>query len=95
MDYLVDVRLVVIGYINIYGLFMCKKNMVLELVFFFCLYINIYKKKKLLFVVCWLYKYSLIFYFFKCLVFSERKGWGINLLNILDICMFEFSNGKV
>lgn len=45
MDYLVDVRLVVIGYINIYDLFMCKKNMVLELVFFFCLYINIYKKK--------------------------------------------------
>lgn len=74
-----------------------KKNMFLELVFFFCLYINIYKKnKKLLFVVCWLYKYSLIFYFFKCIVYSERKGWGgVNLLNILDICMFEFSNGKV
>lgn len=50
MDYLVDMRLVVIGYINIYGLFMCKKNMVLELVFFFCLYINIYIKKKI--IVC-------------------------------------------
>lgn len=35
MDYLVDVRLVVIGYINIYDLFMCKKKYGFRVGFFF------------------------------------------------------------
>lgn len=39
MDYLVDVRLVVIGYINIYDLFMCKKKYGFR-VGFFLIYIK-------------------------------------------------------
>lgn len=68
--------------------------MVSELVFFFCLYINTYKKK-LSIAVRWLYKHSLISHFSKCSALSERKGWGINLSNTLDTCTFESSNTKV
>lgn len=44
-DHSADVRSVATGHINTYDSSTRKKSMVSELVFFFCLYINTYKKK--------------------------------------------------
>lgn len=48
-DHSADTRSVATGHINTYDSSTRKKNMVSELVFFFCLYINTYKKKT---IVC-------------------------------------------